>query len=337
MWRRGSLEDLFKVIHEGTLGCDLRFRVRRDGFIWFDCNKWEPGTHTVIPGHRSIPGRKVPQEVIEAEKLAEQRAHSRAMLLNAYQLCLNSAHAFVKNRSTSLGSPVQSTYLVHLTDFSNPISLLYASSNEPYCIYVNNAVNSVAKRVRTAASARRLIEHEVVAYSFDLLDQIMKCKYESALKITEMLYWAHYRYSENAFSDSLILSWAVCEKLLNHLWSDFLRAKKSIVDGSERMNKDRIKKLEGRDFTASTISEILELVGIIDIKMFSGIDNARRKRNAWLHSLDAIGDSDASNALLTTTELFKVVTGVALRPSISRTMPGTGGVPRHLYVFKDEC
>lgn len=333
VWRRGSLEDLFKVVHEGTLEGGLRFRVRRDGFIWFDCNKWEPGTHTIIPGYSIAPGSKIPKGVTEAERLAEERAHNRAMLLNAYQLCLNSAHSFVKSRSTGLGAPVQSTYLVHLTDFTNPISLLYGSNNEPYCIYVNNAVNSVAKRIQEAKNIRRLIEYEVIAHSFDLLDQVMKCKSESAVKITEMLYWAHHRYSENAFSDSLILSWAVCEKLINHLWSEFVRAKKGVVEGIERMNKDRIKKLEGRDFTASIVSEVLELFGIIDLKLFCGIDDARRKRNAWLHSLDAIEDRDASNAMLTATELFKVATGVTLRPSISRVMPGTGGVPEHMYVF----
>lgn len=336
VWQRGSLEELFKVVHEGTLEGGLRFRVRRDGFIWFNCNKWDPGTYTIIPGYSIEPGNKVPKKVTEAERLAEQRAHNRSMLLNAYQLCLNSAHSFVKKRSTGLGAPVQSTYLVHLTDFTNPISLLYASPNEPYCIYVNNAVDSIAKRNPKAINSRRLIEHDVIHYSFNLLNQILKSNNKNAVKITEMLYWAHHRYSENAFSDSLILSWAVCEKLINHLWGDFVRTKKGVINGVERVNKDRVKKLEGRDFTASIVTEVLELSGVINFELFRGIDDARRKRNAWLHSLNAIEDKDASSAMRTAIELFQVATGVALRPAISRTMPGTGGVPTHMYVFDND-
>ena len=102
------------------------------------------------------------------------------------------------------------------------------------------------------------------------------------------------------------------------------------------MNKDRVKKLEGRDFTASIVTEVLELSGVINFELFRGIDDARRKRNAWLHSLNAIEDKDASSAMRTAIELFQVATGVALRPAISRTMPGTGGVPTHMYVFDND-
>ncbi len=202
---RGKFEELFKVLYEGDLDSGLRYRVRRDGFIWFDCNQWDLGTYTIIPGFAHEPGSKIPKEVIEAEQLAEKRSHNRSMLLNAYQLCLNSAHSFIRKRSTGLGAPVLSTHLVHLTDFSNPKTLLYASNNDPYCAFVNNAVRLVAERNEVAVKSRRLVEHDVIEYSFSLLDQILRSANKSALKITEMLYWSHHRYSENAFSDSLIL------------------------------------------------------------------------------------------------------------------------------------
>lgn len=332
-WQQGSLEELFKVVHEGFLHDGLHYRVRRDGFIWFDCNNWELGTSTIIPGYSVKPGSKIPREAREAEKLAEQRAHNRAMLLNAYQLCLNSAHSFVKKRATGLGVPIQSTYLVHLSDFTNPISLLYSSKTEPYCIYVNNALNSVAKRNPKVMGARRLIELDVITYSFDLLDRVLKCKIEGTLKIVELLYWAHHRYSENAFSDSLILSWTICEKLLYQLWNHYLKEKRTGNEGQPIINKERAKKLKGRDFTASIVSEILELAGVIETQLFRGIDDARRKRNAWLHSLGTIKDIDASNAMRTATELLQVATGIPVRPSISRTMAGTGGMPLNMYAF----
>lgn len=334
VWRQGSLEELFKIVYEGALHNGLRFRVRRDGFIWFDCNDWRLGTNTIIPGYPEKPGSKVPKEVREAEKIAEQRAHNRAMLLNAYQLCLNSSHSFVKKRSTGLGAPVQSTYLVHLTDFSNPISRLYASTNEPYCTYINSALDSIAKRDQKARDARRLVELEVIEYSFDLLNSVIECEIDGSLKVVELLFWAHHRYSENAFSDSLILSWAVCEKLLNHLWRLFLQGKRSETEEEVRINQERAKKLKGRDFTTSIVSEVLELSGVVETHLFRRVDHARKKRNAWLHSLDVIEDRDASNAMRAATELLEVATGVSLRPSISRTVAGTGGVPLDMYDFQ---
>jgi hypothetical protein len=333
VWIQGALEELFKVVHEGELNNGLRFRVRRDGFIWFDCNDWFPGTNTIIPGYSAEPGSKVPKKVTEAEKLAEQRAHNRAMLVNAYQLCLNSSHAFVKKRSTGLGAPIQSTHLVHLTDFSNPISRLYASTIDPYCIYINSALDSIANREQSARNSRRLVEIEVIANSFELLNSIIMSKFDDSLKIVELIYWAHHRYSENSFSDSLILSWAVCEKTINHLWGEFLHGKRAESEEDVRINKERARKLKGRDFTASIVSEVLELSEVLETQLFRRVDDTRKKRNAWLHSLDGIDDRDAANAMRAATELFEIATGVTLRPSISRTMAGTGGVPLEMYDF----
>ncbi|ODS31396.1 MAG: hypothetical protein SCARUB_03473, partial [Candidatus Scalindua rubra] len=37
IWWRGSIEEVMKIVYEGTLEGDIHYRVRRDGFIWFDC------------------------------------------------------------------------------------------------------------------------------------------------------------------------------------------------------------------------------------------------------------------------------------------------------------
>lgn len=277
----------------------------------------------------------MPQEVIDAERLAETRAYNRSMLINAYQLCLNSAHSTKRLRATPLGAPVQSRHLVSLTDFSNPISLVYPSSNDPYCIYVNSSVAALARRQGTDVPSRNLIEADVIAYSFQLLGKVMTSQNRDALKLAELLFWAHSQYGENFFANALILSWAACEKMIAYLWSQFLRSKKGARGDRERISASRLKKLEGRDFSASVVTEILELSDVIAFDLFSGLDEARRKRNSWLHSLEAVTDRDASNALRTATALYHVATHIELRPAVSRTVPGTGGVPPHLYEFPD--
>jgi hypothetical protein len=333
--RQGAVEDVLRIVHEGTLDCGIRFRVRRDGFIWFDCNNWEPGKYTRIPGW-SNPKMIVPKEVIDAEKTAETRAYNRSILINAYQLCLCTSHLLVRYRGTNLGDPVESTHVVPLNDFSNPIYLLYPYPVEPYPIYINNALELIFRRDKKAFDIRQLIELDVIEYSFKILGEILQSKNKNALKIAEILYWASRHYTENAFSESLILSWAVCEKLIGHLWGDFIKSKKESIEGLERMNRARIEKLEGRDFTASIVTEVMELIGLLPLKLFRSLNDARSKRNAWLHKLATITDKDASNSLFAATELFRIATGVSLKPSLHRVAPGTGGVPPHMYDFNTD-
>ena len=40
---------------------------------------------------------------------------------------------------------------------------------------------------------------------------------------------------------SLILSWAICERLLNKTWQRYINSQKGEGDGAIRMNKDRRK------------------------------------------------------------------------------------------------
>jgi len=334
-WRKAPIRELLSIVHEGQLAAGIKFRVRRDGFIWFDCNNWEPGTYTEIPAYDRVPGTNVPREVTAAELVAEGRAYNRSMLINAFQFCLNVAHVVKRHRSTQMSAPVQPRHLIHLSDFENPISPLYNFHPEPYCIYVDGILKEFQNRGTNPIQARRLVEHDVVAYSFELLDKIMASQNEDALKIVELLYWGCARYYDCSFADSLVLAWTACEKIINSLWANYLRSQKETIDSYERINKDRLKKLGGRDFSASVVTEFLELSKVIPFDLFRRLDETRKKRNAWLHSLESIDDIDASKALMAAGDLFKVATGITIRHGLSRTVPGTGGMPKEMYKFPE--
>lgn len=331
---QNSLIETLAIVKEGKLSAGIHYRVRRDGFILFDMNEWEPGTYTEIPGYEQKPGCRVPKNVVDAEYIAETRAHNRAMLINAYQVCLNSSESEVRRRSGPPGVPVLATQLINLPNSNNPLSGPYHYANDPYTHYINREINAIISRDEKAIDRRRVIEKDVLDHSFILLDKILSCEFDGTLKLVEMLFWAHHRYSENAFPDSLILSWAICERIMSSLWNDYLRSENSKSADEPRVSKARLKKLEGRDFTASVVSEILELTGVIDNKLYRDIDSARKLRNSWLHSLQEISSSETANAMRTAARLLEIRTGVKLTLGIVRTLAGTGGFPPGIYAFR---
>jgi len=94
------------------------------------------------------------------------------------------------------------------------------------------------------------------------------------------------QYKKGNYSDSLVISWFIIETLLNKYWELFLNNSNKVINkhsGEKRINNDRLKKLIGSDYSASVISNILELVGVLDYEDFKSIDNIRRKRNDIVH------------------------------------------------------
>jgi hypothetical protein len=163
------------------------------------------------------------------------------------------------------------------------------------------------------------------------MEKILSHKFDDLPILTEMLYRAALQYSECHFADALILGWTVCERLLNASWDEFLLDNKNSIEADTRIDSDRMQKLRGRDFTASIILENLELAGRIPIKLFKEIDGVRKARNGRLHKLKAVTDREAVSAIRVAQEFLTLFTGIPVTFTLSRNMPGTGGIPSAIY------
>lgn len=85
---------------------------------------------------------------------------------------------------------------------------------------------------------------------------------------------------------SLVNAWFVCEREISDRWQTFIDARATTFDdGRGRLNAERRKFLTGRDFTASVMSNILELADVITYDDLQTLDQIRRARNAIAHSL----------------------------------------------------
>ncbi|HZS21978.1 MAG TPA: hypothetical protein VFA63_13465 [Pseudonocardiaceae bacterium] len=100
---------------------------------------------------------------------------------------------------------------------------------------------------------------------------------------------------ERHYDETLILAWSVTEACQSTLWDRY------IMEASGKhgflVGKDRRKKLKGRDFTASVVTENLTLAGHIDDAFRQRMDRVRSARNKWAHELVVPTPATAKEAL----------------------------------------
>ena len=91
------------------------------------------------------------------------------------------------------------------------------------------------------------------------------------------------------FTASLVQSWFVIEYFINVYWFDFLAEKRDAFSSEDKevwRNKHQRDIL--KDYTASTISDMLELTGCIEHSIFIKMGKVRNKRNKVVHSAEMV-------------------------------------------------
>lgn len=133
-------------------------------------------------------------------------------------------------------------------------------------------------------SRRGVLKEKVVERCYDKLVFILKDA--SLFDILNQLSSSISDYTLFNYSQSIVQSWFIIEKFINKHWNDYLfKTNNESEDHNTRINKSRSDFLTGRDFTASIISNILELNSIIDIETLRNIDKIRKRRNVIAHNL----------------------------------------------------
>jgi len=239
----------------------------------------------------------------------------------------------VHHRSGGLGHLVTPPRLVTLARFETNEKGNFYLTNDPFQRYlVTQTTLPIPFRLgHPEIRQRNLLELDTITFSFSLLEKILKHDFSDLPLLIEMLYRAARQLSECHFADCLILCWTVCERLLNAIWDNFLSERIVDKDGAVRINGKREDKLKGRDFTASIISETLELAGHIPTDLFKEIDAIRKARNDRLHNLGDTTDHEASQAVRTSEKFLEFVTDIKISLSLSRIVPGTGGIPKDIF------
>ncbi|MBD2105052.1 hypothetical protein [Leptolyngbya sp. FACHB-261] len=87
------------------------------------------------------------------------------------------------------------------------------------------------------------------------------------------------------YANCLLSLWMLIESYLSGFWSSLIESKNTVFeDGSKRIKSERMKHLrDGRVYSASVVSNILELFDLLDLETFRKIEKVRDLRNQIIH------------------------------------------------------
>jgi len=238
--------------------------------------------------------------------------------MNVHQACLTTSEKTVKRRSAAMGLPVTSWNTLKALTFDT--ALFYRDDIEDIRALARNVLNNKDRVQRTQPFPRRVLEKEVVEHSFKLLDQILSLEDAALIQWIEAAYIAACRYAEKRFGETVVLAWSVCEQLLSLAWDTL----QNDIKVGNRMIPKRKKKLEGRDYTASVIIELLEMNNRLDHNLYKLLEDVRKSRNDWAHRMRVPEENDAIKAVRAVEGLFWNVKKIRL----SLSFGGRGGVPQ---------
>ena len=309
------------VVLNKRLGCGIEVKVQRDGTFLFDFSSWSHAPQIEIPGYR-IPNLGEPYKPFpasfEAENNAEAYAVLRKQVMNVHQACLATSEQFVKRRAAKMGLPL--TIADVLRGLTLDRAILYGDREESVHAMGRNVMNNKDAVPRQCPYSRRVLELEVVEHSLGLLDRVLLENDMGLIGMIEAAYLAACRLTEDRSGEAITLAWGVCEQLLSSAWKKLLNDVKN--DG--RMSGKRADKLEGRDYTASVMIEMLEINGQIDHDLYRRLEIGRKARNDWAHDMRKPKGSVVYETIRALEDLLQQVTGVKL--SLQLTGP-PGGVP----------
>ncbi|SDX47344.1 hypothetical protein SAMN05518669_10512 [Variovorax sp. YR634] len=211
---------------------------------------------------------------------------SKALHFNLHEITLRDAFTVTLDNNGDANGwsiPQQSYAALHLNDRHlgnhNPELPLSVNPNLAHRnVIKNDVIEHAVSRFKKAVAQPGLIE---ILSSF-------------AKSLTE--------FKDGNFETSLVLSWFLIESHMNMRWKEYLNSiNKEIPPNKKRINADRLKLLTGNNYTASIVSQQLELADLIDWKTFSLIDSTRKIRNDLAHVQGTKATLDQARTALTVT------------------------------------
>jgi len=153
--------------------------------------------------------------------------------------------------------------------------------------------------------------------SLESLETLLSGDFEFRLSSAEMYLQSCKACEDHNWNFSVVIAWALVERLLRLLWERWLDANvdRPVGNQGEKFinSKRRDKFVKGDEFTASVVSEILSQQGQLEFPLYKKLNEARRARNKWLHKLESVTVHDAFLSLELVGEMLMRVEGINLR------------------------
>lgn len=307
------LDEVDEEVHTEALTSGIKVKALKEGMFKFDFSEWEPG-------------RAPPENISMDFDTTAAIVLKRTSLMNAHLACLH----------TSISRPdIDDRRFVLDKMVVSPSDLILFGSLDKYeieCVasdprvgwlmttrYASTYRQDYYNTMDTRLMGRQVVDSETIAESFSLLGEILSNPDQNAIFLVELCLRSCKACEDHNYALSLVTAWSVVENLLQRSWSRYIDDQRDRrgEDGEVFVNSARRDKLtDGRDFTASVISEFLSLADVIPFDLYQILSKVRKARNDWMHELRPVTRLDANAAVVLAQRMLNFVDklGIAILP-----------------------
>lgn len=260
----------------------------RNGFLIFDFTASDRYRGGDVPNIPLINGRFIPLEVDKARKTRDELRYKRFSYMNAAILAIYSAYVEVQQTGGFL-----------------PLMLSPKNYYKASVTHGKYSILGIMESGYELPNGNSAMSCDTLQTGFELLNESYKTLGQGYTELLSLALQACTQYSEHHFSASHLSAWCIAEAMLQHLWKNYLNE----CSKHTKFNRNRKDLLSGRDYSASAVSQILSLAGLLDDEILEKLDSARKVRNSFAHSLDPISSTQSSAAIRTAGEMMGKVIG----------------------------
>lgn len=281
---------------------DVPILVRGDGLIVFDFPQSVVFHGPEIPGYQPSYDTPTPSEVVKAEATRLAVGYARLEYMNAWVAAYMAGMGAIARHAIITPPPADPWN--HLKGFEQDTTW-HVFDNEHKLVRGRDGLTPV--------------DPGVFDYALEVMEAAQSSLGGNFTAALALFQQACFQYRVHQFATAHILGWSLAEQVLNTLWLRYQHEASSGPHAVTALSRARRKQLNGRDFSASIISQTLSLAGRIPDEKLAKLDNARRSRNAFAHSLEPVTGPDAQNAITTASEMLSDLLGIRLYPNLSNT------------------
>lgn len=291
------------------VGLDIKAFAFENGMILFDFSECK--ITPVIINLESIYEKINPESKISSDvrkNLISQlkRSESKQSENQAFYKTISISHALLLENSARILRGM-SMSLPHIEDQS--------------ALVLGHAPEKMMARIPFRSSVS--LGTSVADHSFSMLaDAISKGLH--VIRSLELHKVSHYRFISRNFAECLVMSWTLCENMIDFIWKKMIEDIK--FSNPDRMEKARIDRLKAQAFTASVRIETLELSGRLDLNQAHALNFVRKARNNWLHALKEVKENEALESIRICEELITSLYGIPIKWTIGGAGGSGGGM-----------
>jgi hypothetical protein len=274
---------------------DVPIICRADGIVFFDFPKIEKYAGGSVPSYSLPPTGVMPENIQCFYREREKIRSSRYRYMNAFLAYLYS----YTGASSILPSPVHPNRFI-ATDRCDRFAKLFDNGScDLSSLPIFDPISE--DQLRNTVTRFRKIDH---------IEEV-----NDVLEFLEFYYRAAYHKENLETSTALIILWAIIERAQNLLWNKFIIGGYKSVAPHARVQGQRKKVLlNDRNYTASIKTQILALGNVLFDQDVELIDQARKRRNDFMHSMADVDHGDVASAQWAAARLIKKNFDIEVKP-----------------------